>query len=72
MQIATYAITWILSRLHREEGQDLLEYGLFGGLIAAAILAALLSGVLTSAIDFMAVGVSNCIDFNSATACSGI
>ncbi len=40
MQIATYAITWIISRLHREEGQDLLEYGLLAALIAIFALGA--------------------------------
>lgn len=72
MQIATYVVTWIQSHMHREEGQDLLEYGLFGGLIAAAIVAALVSGVMETAINSLASGVGDCIDFDSATTCAGI
>ncbi len=72
MQIATYVVTWIQSHLHREEGQDLLEYGLFGGLIAAAIIAVLALGVFTDAISAMAGGVGDCIDFDSLTPCGGI
>ena len=72
MQIATYVTTWILSRLHREEGQDLLEYGLFGGLIAAAIIAVIALGTFTGAITAMATGVGNCIDFSAITACTPI
>jgi Flp pilus assembly pilin Flp len=69
MQIATHAITWIFSRLHREEGQDLIEYAMLSGLIAAAIVAVgilIYSGALTS----MATGISNCIDFSAASACN--
>ena len=69
MKIATYVVTWIQSHMHREEGQDLLEYSLFGGLIAAAILAAILSGIMETAINTMAVGVGECIDFDTLTPC---
>jgi len=31
--------TWILTNLRRERGQDLVEYAMLSGLIAAAIVA---------------------------------
>ena len=55
-------------RLRSEKGQDLIEYAMLGGLIAAAMLAVgvlVFSGALTS----MADGISNCIDFKKATTC---
>ena len=65
-------ITYIRNRLSVESGQDVLEYALLGGLIAAAIVAALVSGVLTTAIDSMAGGIADCIDFDSTSVCNGI
>jgi Flp pilus assembly pilin Flp len=50
-----------------EKGQDLLEYAMLGGLIAAAIVAVLV--LFTDAIETMITGIGNCIDFNSATSC---
>ena len=61
--------TWILTHLRRERGQDLIEYAMLSGLIAAAIVAVgilAFSGALTS----MAGGISDCIDFDSGTACT--
>jgi Flp pilus assembly pilin Flp len=63
-------ISWVTSHIRSEKGQDLLEYAMLGGLIAAAIVAVLALGVMTGAISGMASGIANCIDFNSGTACS--
>ncbi len=61
-----YALTWVLAKLPRSErGQDLVEYALLSGLIAVAILAAIISGVLTTGLNTMAAGISECIDFDS-------
>ena len=58
-------LTWLSAHLPRgERGQDLIEYAMLGGLIAATLAA--LSGALTS----MATGIGNCIDFNGGTVCS--
>jgi Flp pilus assembly pilin Flp len=61
--------TWILTNLRRERGQDLVEYAMLSGLIAAAIVAVgiiVFSGALTS----MATGISSCIDFTATTTCN--
>jgi Flp pilus assembly pilin Flp len=55
-------------RRSSESGQDLIEYAMLGGLIAAAIVAVgvlAFSGALTS----MTTGISNCVDFKKATTC---
>ena len=65
-------ITWIqahLPQVKSERGQDLIEYALLSGLIAAAIIAVIALGVLTGAISSMAAGIKNCIDFKKATTC---
>ena len=54
-------------RTWRESGQDLIEYAMLAGLIALAILGA---GIFfKDAIDSMAKGIGNCIDFNKGTPC---
>jgi Flp pilus assembly pilin Flp len=61
-----YALTWVLAKLPRSErGQDLVEYALLSGLIAVAILAAIISGVLTTGLNTMAVAIGECIDFDT-------
>jgi Flp pilus assembly pilin Flp len=68
--------TWIMvglmglrERRNSESGQDLIEYAMLGGLIAAAIVAV---GVLvfSGALNSMASGISNCIDFSKSTTCA--
>ncbi len=61
-------VSYIMTRLRTERGQDLIEYALLGGLIALAIIGTVLAfqGALTS----MAGGISDCIDFNKATPCA--
>ncbi len=61
--------TWIRMQIRTERGQDLLEYALLGGLIAAAIVAVIMLGTMTDAITSMAGGISDCIDFDSTTTC---
>lgn len=69
MQLVNYAILSFVIRLRSERGQDLLEYAMLGGLIAAAI--AVIAVVFSGAIGDMAAGISKCIDFNPDTICSG-
>jgi Flp pilus assembly pilin Flp len=60
------------ARLSEERGQDLLEYALLGGLVAAgiAILAGVLLGVAgVGAFNDMASAIQRCIDFDDATSC---
>ena len=61
--------TWILANLRRERGQDLVEYAMLSGLIAAAIVAVGII-VFSTAITSMAGGISSCIDFTASTACN--
>ena len=62
-----YAIAWLMARIRSERGQDLLEYALLGGLIAAAIVAVLL--LMTGALTDMITNIGYCIDFTSSTLC---
>jgi Flp pilus assembly pilin Flp len=57
------------ARFDGERGQDLIEYALLSGLIAAALVAVFATG-LSSALTDMVTGISNCIDFKSSTVCS--
>ena len=66
---AMTAIGGLRARMSEERGQDLLEYALLGGLIAAAITAAAVVLAMTGALGNMATGISYCIDFDSATIC---
>ena len=64
-----YAHAWVVSHLHRDErGQDLIEYALLSGLLAIAIMAAVL--LLSPAITGMATGIGRCIDFDSTSVCA--
>jgi Flp pilus assembly pilin Flp len=58
------AVRGLGARLREERGQDLLEYALLGGLIAAAITAAAVVATLTGALDDMATAIGNCIDLD--------
>lgn len=73
MQLVAYYVSGFVVRMRTERGQDLLEYAMLGGLIAAAILAifAVLMGAAggTGAIQSMADGIANCIDFDATTDC---
>jgi Flp pilus assembly pilin Flp len=69
LSIAVYA--WfqnVLLSAREEKGQDLLEYALLGGLIAAGIVAVLVlfGGFITD----MVTNIGHCIDFASSTTCN--
>ena len=64
---AVTSVKGLRARLSEERGQDLLEYALLGGMVAIGILAALV--IFTPALESMATGIKNCIDFTDATIC---
>ena len=66
---AMTAIGGLRARMSQERGQDLLEYALLGGLIAAAITAAAVVLAMSGALTNMASGIADCIDFDSLTNC---
>jgi len=62
---------WIEAHLRREHGQDLIEYALLSGMIAAALaLVAFL--VLTGALESMFEGIGNCIDWDGDDCAVGL
>ena len=64
------AYAWMVTHLHRNErGQDLIEYALLSGLIAAAIVAAAALAAYTGALTTMAGGIADCIDFDGGSPC---
>jgi hypothetical protein len=74
VQLVNHAVLNFFSWVRTERGQDLLEYAMLGGLIAAAIT--VIFGILigtggVSPINDFANGVKDCIDFDQATACTG-
>lgn len=70
MQIVAIAATWLLSHIRRENGQDLIEYAMLSGLIAATLVALAVLAAYTGALNSMATGIGNCVDFNSGTPCT--
>jgi Flp pilus assembly pilin Flp len=65
LSIAVYA--WfqsVLMSAREERGQDLLEYALLGGLIAAGIVAVL--ALMTGNINEMVTNIGKCIDFDKS------
>ena len=67
--MAGTAAGYLRARFGEERGQDLIEYAMLGGLLAVAITAVAVVAAMTGALDSMATGISNCIDFNAGTAC---
>jgi Flp pilus assembly pilin Flp len=68
LSIRVYGFLTGLGR--REEGQDLIEYALIGGLVAVAVIAAFaLLGGSTGPVAAMIDNIGDCIDFESGTAC---
>ena len=61
------AVENLRARFAEERGQDLLEYALLGGMVAIGILAAMI--IFTPALNTMATGIKNCIDFTAGTVC---
>ena len=63
------AASGLRARMSEERGQDLLEYALLGGLIAAAIVA--IFAIFGTALVDMGTNIAKCIDFDSvATTCA--
>ncbi len=60
------AVSGLRARFSEERGQDLLEYALLGGLIAAALVAAGVLIAYTGGVTAMADGIANCIDFDNS------
>ena len=65
---AMIAVSGLKARLTEERGQDLIEYTLFGGLIAAALVA--VGIIFTPLLSDMAHRIGNCIDFQSSSPCN--
>ncbi len=59
------AVSGLKTRLTEERGQDLLEYTLLGGLIAAALVA--IFALFGTALLDMGNNIAACIDFDSIT-----
>ena len=72
MQFIAFAMTWLLVRIRSERGQDLLEYALLGGLIAAAVIAVIGLAVMDTTLTNMVNGIGRCVDFDSASVCDPI
>ena len=60
---AVAAVDSLRARMGEERGQDLIEYALLGGLIAAAITLAAVVAALQGGLTSMATGIAECIDF---------
>jgi Flp pilus assembly pilin Flp len=62
VQTIALVVRSVLAGFRGERGQDLIEYAMLSGLIAAAIVAV---GVLlfTGALTKLITGIGNCIDF---------
>jgi len=65
VQLVNNAILSFLSMLRSERGQDLLEYAMLSGLVAAAIVVVATILLATGGpVEGMANGIKKCIDFN--------
>jgi Flp pilus assembly pilin Flp len=67
--MAGMASGYLRARFGNERGQDLIEYAMLGGLLAVAIGGAALALTMTGALNSMATGVANCINFVSGDGC---
>ena len=65
----TTALASLADRAHSDErGQDLLEWVLLSGLVAAGIIAVL--AIFTPFLNDMVTNIGHCIDFSNNPACS--
>ena len=62
--LVTSAVSSVVSKLQREECQDLIEYAMLGGLIAAAIVAVGIA-LFTTNLTSLFTGIGGCIDFTA-------
>ena len=70
MQLVAYGLAWFVTRMKSERGQDLIEYSLLGGLLALALMAALVAfAALTGAVDDMGISIGRCIDWDPSNTC---
>jgi Flp pilus assembly pilin Flp len=69
IRIHAWVSNSIASLRDDERGQDLIEYAMFGGLIAGTLVTLGVLAAYSGAITAMANGISNCVDFNGATVC---
>ncbi len=58
-------VSGLRARMSEERGQDLLEYALLGGLIAAALVG--IFAIFGTALVDMGNNIAACIDFDSIT-----
>jgi Flp pilus assembly pilin Flp len=61
-------MTSALVSLREERGQDLIEYALFGGLLATLIITVaglIIAGTIDNPLESLLDGVSGCVDFVS-------
>jgi hypothetical protein len=68
----TSAIASFIEDIKRDDGQDLIEYALFGGLLATIIIAIAAIMIATPALNpvkTLLSGLSGCVDFNTTTPC---
>jgi Flp pilus assembly pilin Flp len=65
--MVTSAISSFVSKLKDEEGQDLIEYAMLGGLVAAALIAAFI--LFNPAVVKMVNGIAKCVDFDASSVC---
>lgn len=61
------AWSMLVLRLKEEAGQDLLEYALIGGFVAAALVVGGI--ILGPQVSKMFTGIGYCIDFDKTTTC---
>jgi Flp pilus assembly pilin Flp len=61
-------LTALAARLREERGQDLVEYALIGGIVAAALLLGI--AILNPAVQSMFGEIRDCIDFSGSTSCN--
>ena len=70
MQLISYVLSWMLLRVRTERGQDLMEYALLTGLIAAALIALFATTLLSGGVNSMATHIHDCVDFDGSTTCN--
>jgi len=66
--LVTSAISSIFSDLKNESGQDMIEYALFGGLLATIIIAVaalITAGTIPNPAETLLSGLGGCIDFTA-------
>jgi Flp pilus assembly pilin Flp len=61
-------LSTFVASLKEERGQDLVEYAMIGGIVAAALLLGI--ALLNPAVQNMFTGIGRCIDFQGSTACN--